>query len=346
MPRSIVALAMLAVIAAPAQAQVPDHLKCYTIKDPLALAGIVDLDSPQFGLEAGCRISRAHLFCVPATKTVVSAMDKKTGMPISPLPVSGPDAGDRVCYKIKCPVSPPPPPPDTVATDQFGTRTLTKFKASWVCAPAVMGTPVPIPTATPTQTSTPFPTSTPPRFVDNGDGTITDNQTGLQWERKTGTYASGSMIECEFNQPQCVADPHNVNNTYIWSSSGTAPDGDAFTSFLDTLNGGASGVGNCASADGTTATGGFAGHCDWRLPTIEELVTIVDESQGNCHGVPFAPCIDPIFGPTANREHYSATTDSTDPEFAWEVRFDSGMVESGFKGEFEEDALRAVRGGR
>lgn len=33
-----------------------------------------------------------------------------------------------------------------------------------------------------------------PRFVDNGDGTITDNQTGLMWEKKTGTL--GSAILC------------------------------------------------------------------------------------------------------------------------------------------------------
>ncbi|TMA85936.1 MAG: DUF1566 domain-containing protein, partial [Deltaproteobacteria bacterium] len=25
------------------------------------------------------------------------------------------------------------------------------------------------------------------RFVDNGDGTVTDNETGLIWEKKTGT---------------------------------------------------------------------------------------------------------------------------------------------------------------
>ena len=32
-----------------------------------------------------------------------------------------------------------------------------------------------------------------PRFVDNGDGTITDNQTGLMWEKKTGTLGNAIL---------------------------------------------------------------------------------------------------------------------------------------------------------
>ncbi len=116
-----------------------DHLKCYKIKDPVKLKGIVDLNSPQFGLEAGCKIGKAKLFCVPATKTVLQAEDKATGLPIVPLPVTGPNPGDRVCYKVKCPQ---PFPPDTAIADQFGIRTVTKFKPSIVCAPAYKHAPV------------------------------------------------------------------------------------------------------------------------------------------------------------------------------------------------------------
>ncbi len=55
------------------------------------------------------------------------------GTPISPLPLYAPPAPvDRICYKIKCPVPPPPFPPDQNVTDQFGNRTLMKFKAAWV----------------------------------------------------------------------------------------------------------------------------------------------------------------------------------------------------------------------
>ena len=126
----------------------------------------------------------------------------------------------------------------------------------------------------------------------------------------------------------------------------TAPNGTAFTSFLNTLNGGATGVGNRASSDGSTQTGGFNNHCDWRLPTIAELQTIIDASQGFCGGGSGA-CIDPTFGPTAafadNSFYWSSTTDAGIPSRVWGVGFGNGSV-----GVSEKNGLgfvRAVRGG-
>ena len=83
------------------------------------------------------------------------------------------------------------------------------------------------------------------RWLENGDGTVTDLNSGLQWELKTD---DGSI--------------HDISHSYIWSATGTAPDGPAFVDFLGTLNGG-------ESSDGVTTTGCFAKRCDWRLPTIE-----------------------------------------------------------------------------
>ena len=148
---------LLATAAVPVHAQVADHLKCYQVKDSLNLAGTVDLDTPQFGLDPGCKISKAKLFCVPGTKTNVNVVDKKTNLPITPLPVSGPDPGDRICYKVKCLAV----PTDQTVTDQFGTRTLTKLKPSLLCAPAIKGTPTPPSTPTPIPTVTPTTTPTP-----------------------------------------------------------------------------------------------------------------------------------------------------------------------------------------
>src|SRR5262249_19397201 len=44
-----------------------------------------------------------------------------------------------------------------------------------------------------------------PSFADNGDGTVTDNRTGLQWEKKDGD--DGTVNE---------ADLHDVDNGYAW----------------------------------------------------------------------------------------------------------------------------------
>src|SRR5262249_33920163 len=79
-------------------------------------------------------------------------------------------------------------------------------------------------TSTSNSTTTSSSSTTVPRFVNNGDGTITDLSTGLQWEQKTGTVGGGSN----------PSDPHDVNNTYPWCADGNvdtacdaggAPDG-------------------------------------------------------------------------------------------------------------------------
>ena len=138
--RLVIAVMVCGTLLAPGLARAQDHEKCYKIKDPLKLSANVDLTTPQFGLEPGCTVGTAKYFCAPASKTVNSAVDKATGLPIAPLPVYAPPSTvDRICYKVKCPIPPPPFPPDQLVTDQFGTRTLAKFKASYLCTPAVKG---------------------------------------------------------------------------------------------------------------------------------------------------------------------------------------------------------------
>ena len=171
----------------------------------------------------------------------------------------------------------------------------------------------------------------PCRYRDNGDGTVTDYDTGLQWEQK--------------NSPDAIAyfpNPHDFDNRYTWSTGTGLADGQIVTEFLSRLNGSAPalfGLDPCVSADGTAVTGGFAGHCDWRLPTIVELQTILLAP----YPCGTSPCIDPIFGPTAASFYWSATTFADFPVSAWLVYFANGDV--GYAGKNLTLYVRAVRTG-
>jgi hypothetical protein len=147
------------------------------------------------------------------------------------------------------------------------------------------------------------------RYGVNGDGTVTDYDTGLQWEQKT---ADGSV--------------HDRNNVYAWSASGTAPDGPAFTVFVGTLN-------NGTSPDSAPTTSGcFASHCDWRLPTVEDVF-------GNPYGFDLR---NPIFGPPAGQGdegYWLATTVTFDLGSAWCF---GACTDDGF-GKLDVLFVRAVR---
>jgi hypothetical protein len=199
----------------------------------------------------------------------------------------------------------------------------------------------------------------PVRFEDCGDGTVADHQTGLLWEKKTGTFdqtlpASGI---CE-TAPGGCPDPHDVNNRYKWSSTGstgTEPDGNAYTDFLARLNGDPTVV----AATGAEARGDpaddptvcLAHHCDWRLPVITELTTILVGSgaaEGQSSTCLSAPCIDSGFaaaaGPTAVFTHFSASNSALSQFLAWGVFFQSGQV-NGTTTKAFDGFVRAVRAG-
>lgn len=171
----------------------------------------------------------------------------------------------------------------------------------------------------------------PSRFVDNGNRTITDNQTGLVWEKKLAANDVGGNC-ADINQANRSA--HCMNDLYTWSTNNLDPNGTLYTNFLANVN-------DLVSPNDGTTTTCFAGHCDWRVPTIGELRSILQAPFPLC---PASLCIDPIFGPTQPSGYWSSTTFAFGAGDAWFVDFVFGSVLGAGKNFLVH--ARAVRGGR
>jgi len=167
-------------------------------------------------------------------------------------------------------------------------------------------------------------------YTDNGDGTITDHDTGLMWEKKDD---SGGI--------------HDKDALYTWGMS--APpftmNGTMVTEFLAALN-----TPPC-----------FAAHCDWRIPNVKELQSIADyETEDSvpgpalnavfhnatgcagCTDVRLTSCSCNASSPTTF--YWSSTTFRFTPGYAWGVYFDVGFVPDRGVKSFT-GYVRAVRGG-
>jgi hypothetical protein len=145
-------------------------------------------------------------------------------------------------------------------------------------------------------------------YTDNGDGTITDTKTGLMWEKLSD---DGTI--------------HDKDTAYTWSNS--------FAVKVAGLNGGA----------------GFAGHTDWRLPNRSELESIVNLGavspavSGAFNTACTASCTVTTCSCIQPNIYWSATTNQSNPSYAWDVNFGGGTVNVNSKG--SSFWVRGVRGG-
>ena len=109
-------------------------------------------------------------------------------------------------------------------------------------------------------------------FCDQGDGTIHDTCTGLQWEKKTTAAGSGPN----------AADLHDVDNTYTWFEAF------GWVSQVNAAN--------------------FAGHSDWRLPTVAGCCGVTPPTGEPAELGSVSSPVSPIFGPTAPGYYWSASS--------------------------------------
>lgn len=147
-------------------------------------------------------------------------------------------------------------------------------------------------------------------FTDNGDGTVTDNNTGLVWQKqdngvKYNWYQATGTCDAVYNPPTqspCLVGVDNPGTRNI-----------------------------CGSLNLGAVSG-------WRLPSIVELMTIVD------YGVSWpGPTIDAAYFPDTKPSYYwSATSYPLFPKYAWHVLFYNASSSAFFKG--SKLYVRCVRG--
>jgi hypothetical protein len=92
------------------------------------------------------------------------------------------------------------------------------------------------------------------RFVDHGNGTVTDTRTGLMWQRCMMGYTFSNNGTPGITTDDTCAPSATV--TFIWQAA---------------LQG----------AVDRNAQGGFGGFADWRVANIKELISIVEHKCAN-----------------------------------------------------------------
>jgi hypothetical protein len=146
------------------------------------------------------------------------------------------------------------------------------------------------------QAGVPFPS---PRFTDNGNGTVTDNLTGLIWLKNANCFDSQTWVTA-LNAANNLADDPASTTT------------------------------DCGLSDGSVAG-------DWRLPNVKELQSLIDfgfvnPALSNAAGTGQYTATDCAFSGVQSTPYWSSTTTAFTSDDAWVVPGGGLTVGDGFKG--------------
>jgi len=137
-------------------------------------------------------------------------------------------------------------------------------------------------------------------YTDLGNGIVRDNVTGLGWVQDGNLMAS--------RDPGFDLDDTLGDGKVIWQHA---------LDYVDLLN-----------------AESYLGYNDWRLPTVEELSTLVDAGR-------FNPAIEPAFSAMGDK-YWSSTVLCFFTPVKWLVHFYDGFVDGSLN---DKSYVRAVRGG-
>lgn len=126
------------------------------------------------------------------------------------------------------------------------------------------------------------------RYTGNGDGTVTDNVTGLMWKQ-----CSEGQSNIDNVNPTCEV---GAANTYTWQAA-------------------------LVRAQRVNAAG-FAGHSDWRVPNFKELKSLVETA---CDSPTINTNLFPATPPSG---FWSSSSDVAGPEAALSTDFYDGSDRS------------------
>ena len=146
-----------------------------------------------------------------------------------------------------------------------------------------------------------------PRFTDNGDGTVTDNLTGLMW----------------LTNANCIGNTHQEADNHNDPTDGLVSWQDALD-FVAGINSGANP--NCTAATDT----------DWRLPNRKELYSLIDFSSETL------PAGHPYVNLETDWHYWSSTSWMMSTDEAWAMRLSNGQMSADWK--LGEGYVLAVRG--